>query len=404
MMRNISYEIIVNIAKFLCPKDIVSFSHCGKNYMNLCRDDFLFRILYFRDFEKYCKEFIPKYEYIISWKKLYTILYVNREIMLSEMREYYHLEKISSSSGTKKDKLFVTVNDIQHDSDISSTFVDYGYSEESLIETNKKTLRFKPNTEQILKISHMNLAHQIYKIDNELGRRALDDPYIKGPPQDVHYRFLYEGVCFWHKNSEMYHLVYPKDAFSTIFKECEERVIDVYLEKLNEINDFLQQIVSLTYTIETKSENLLEIEKDIEKRETKSENLGEIIITDEELNKLFQPYDLSAFEFLCKENILYVTCNRFPDWKYKPNMCIFHSREYDQNTKKIVETNCKNLATRKEFCEEHKVDHYYIKKQHRKIRQKLCNEEYINYKEKILPKTLQYKNIIFTEKNCEIMY
>ena len=65
-MKTLSYEMIVNVAKFLEMKDLVSFSSCGKAYMELCRDDFLYRILYGRDFAKYCPQFSPVLENISS--------------------------------------------------------------------------------------------------------------------------------------------------------------------------------------------------------------------------------------------------------------------------------------------------------------------------------------------------
>lgn len=88
-MKSLPYETIVNIARFLPVVDVVCLSSCGKAFGDLCRDDFLFHILYERDYKKYAENFSPVPEDISSWKKLYTILHINKEYMINTMRKYY---------------------------------------------------------------------------------------------------------------------------------------------------------------------------------------------------------------------------------------------------------------------------------------------------------------------------
>lgn len=398
-MRTLSYEVVINIARFLEPKDLRSLSFSGRAYMPICRDEYLFRMLYDRDYKKYCQDFSPLLENISSWKKLYTTLHINKIQMIVTMQKYFGFKKDDTIN--RKKIFYVTTNGIIEDRDGSHTFVDYGYQEEHIVETGKKTLRFNPDMNKVLAIRHMNLAHQVFKVDQELGRRG-DTPYMKGPPGDEHIRFLEEGVCLWREKDETYRLIYPYQAIKLIFEECKFAVTNQYMSKVESLREFFQQIISISYKISKK--NMKEIIKGENMKEGKGES-EEIICVGENLFRgLFEEYDLHVFEHTCDEGILQVTCSRKPRWTYNMDMCVYSAHEYDQKQQKHVEINCKNKSVKKGYCEEHTKPYgHSLQKYHRKQREKLRNEEYINYIEKPLPKILTLKEAILTQHTYTIL-
>ena len=375
-MKTLSYEMIVNVAKFLEMRDLVSFSSCGKTYMELCRDDFLYRILYGRDFAKYCLQFSPVLENISSWKKLYSILWINKRYMVQVMEKHFGLRKEPIKHN--KNILTATLNENDDDPEMITTYVFFGYIEIPLVLGNKKKLKFTPDVGQILGLRHLNLAHQVYKLDQELGRRT-ENPYLKGPPQGEHMRFLEEGVSFWNEKKEMYCLVYPFPAIRAIFDECKAQVTFQYENKLEDQRLLLSQVLSFTYSLEK--------EEGIE-------------VDEISLKNFFKNYDLEVTEHVLVTNTLYVTCNRKPNWSYTDDMCIFHSNTYDAKIGKAIEFICKEKATPgKEYCPSHKTPthHVYLRKSHRRHRSKLRNEEYINYLPKILPTSFSIDGIHFSQ-------
>lgn len=397
-MRTLSYEIIVNIARFLEPKDLRSFSFSGRTYMPLCKDEYLFRMLYDRDYRKYCKEYNPLLESISSWKKLYTTLHVNKTHMIITMQKYFGYKK--EEPNIRKSLFHVTASSSIDDTERPNTFVDFGYQEEQIIETNKKTLRFKPDSTRVLAIRHMNLAHQVYKVDQELGRRG-EMAYTTGPPDEDHLRFLKEGICLWNEKTETYHMIYPYQAYKILFEECKSQVIHEHTARMDELRDFFQQIISITYKISKKEEEKGVIKEQEEKGEIKEET---VYVEESMFKNLFHECDLDVFEHLCAEGVLQVTCARKPKWTYSSDMCIYSADEYDQKQQKHTEINCKNKAVSKGYCEKHDKPHPpHLQKHHRKQREKLRNSEYANYIEKLLPKTLILKEVILSQLSYNVI-
>ena len=378
-MKTLSYEVIVNIAKFLSPPDLKSLSFCSKTYMPLCKDDFLFRILYERDFRKYAKDFFPLLANISSWKNLYTVLYVNKNHMIRVMKSHYGYKMVH----VKNKKIFlVTINGEHDETEFPQTYLDHGYHEDSIIDS-RKWLRFNPDLSKVLSIRHMNLAHQVYKLDQELGRRG-DSPYLKGPPDGENIRFLSEGLAFWNEKTEAYNLVYPYSSIKEIFEECRDETTYSHNVKMEELREYFQQIISLTYNVQY--------------------NDAVAVVEESVLKNLFLEYDYDPFEHLCVGNTLSITCNRSPKWTYTDNMCIFHSNDYNSKKQEHIEINCKQAMVERGFCKEHNTaKNHHMKKYHRKQRQKLRNIEYINYESKSLPEFLKVKDFTLTQVTCEVL-
>lgn len=345
---DLPYEMTLNVCKFLAMPDIRALSLTSSGLSRVRSDESLFQKLYQRDFAYLVRPTTeaemativantkPKYQMHMqkrlqetnitqeeakrllnfsqtpswssegrTWKALYTVLYNTRRTMLSHMRTKLALQKhpLQLHGG----QCFMS-----YTRDLPDESIEVAFSTFISRLPLAHSLKFTPDYYFVLpqvKAKHLDLAHQIFCINNELGRRDEDDPDRASQiPQSGTFCCVSEGLVWWNIESQKYELVYPISSLRPIFYQCKEQALQESRVKSEIIKAVLGQKVVITY--------------EIHNSDLFHQGVDHVL---SEIQCWLDDCEVTTEDFTLEGQHLSLTCSRAPKWKYKDGQCVSSS-------------------------------------------------------------------------------